>query len=138
MSQDRLDQPLPEAGVALLRDDEDIGEVGKGRLIGDDSGEADLRALAINAEHERMSKRTTQGIQRDIARPVRALGEKMMDQRDIETARVSVDFKAPAADCAAGNNGLGHRGNPCSLAVDDAGAAQTQRAGAAPASCRGC
>jgi hypothetical protein len=58
MSQDRLDQPLPEAGVALLRDDEDIGEVGKGRLIGDDAGKADLRALAINAKHERMSDRT--------------------------------------------------------------------------------
>lgn len=62
MSQDRLDQPLPEAGVALLRDDEDIGEVGKGRLIGDDAGKADLRALAINPEHERMSQRTIQRI----------------------------------------------------------------------------
>jgi hypothetical protein len=62
MSQDRLDEPLPEAGVALLRDDEDIGEVGKGRLIGDDAGEADLRALAINAERERMSQRTLQRI----------------------------------------------------------------------------
>jgi hypothetical protein len=62
MSQDRLDQPLSEAGVAFLRDDEDIGEVGKGRLIGDDAGKADLRALAINAEHERMSDRTTQSI----------------------------------------------------------------------------
>jgi hypothetical protein len=51
MSQDRFDQPLPEAGVAFLRDDEDIGEVGKGRLIGDNAGEADLRALAINAKH---------------------------------------------------------------------------------------
>jgi hypothetical protein len=62
MSQDRLDQPLPEAGVALLCDNEDIGEVGKGRLIGDDSGEADLRALAINTEHERVSQRTMQRI----------------------------------------------------------------------------
>ena len=62
MSQDRLDQPLPDAGVALLRDDEDIGEVGKGRLIGDDAGKADLRARSINAEHERMSDRTTQSI----------------------------------------------------------------------------
>jgi hypothetical protein len=62
MSQDRLDQPLPETGVALLRDDEDIGEVGKGRLISDDAGKADLSALAINAEHERMSDRTTQSI----------------------------------------------------------------------------
>jgi hypothetical protein len=62
MSQDGLDQPLPEAGVALLGDDEDIGEVGKGRLIGDDAGKADLRALSINAEHERMCDRTTQSI----------------------------------------------------------------------------
>ena len=62
MSQDRLNEPPPEAGVALLRDDEDIGEVGKGRLIGDNAGEADLIALAINAEHERMSDRTTQTI----------------------------------------------------------------------------
>ena len=62
MSQDRFDQPLPEAGVALLGDDEDIGEVGKGRLIGDDAGKAGLRARSINAEHERMSDRTTQTI----------------------------------------------------------------------------
>jgi hypothetical protein len=62
MSQDRFDQPLPEAGVALLRDDEDIGEVGKGRLIGDNAGEADLIALAINAEHERMIQRAMQRI----------------------------------------------------------------------------
>ena len=62
MSQDRFDQPVPEAGGAFLRDDEDIGEVGKGRLIGDDAGKADLRALSINAEHERMSDRTTQTI----------------------------------------------------------------------------
>jgi hypothetical protein len=62
MSQYRLDQPLPEAGVALLADDEDIGEIGKGRLIGDDAGKADLRALSINAEHERMRDRTTQSI----------------------------------------------------------------------------
>jgi hypothetical protein len=55
MSQDRLDQPLSEAGVALLRDDEDISEVGKGCPIGDDAGKADLRALAINAERHRMS-----------------------------------------------------------------------------------
>ncbi len=61
-----------------------------------------------------------------------------MDQRDIETGWVSVDFKAPTADYAAGNNGLGHRDSPRSLALDDAGAAQTQRAGAAPATCRGC
>ena len=62
MSQDRFDQPLPEAGVAFLRDDEDIGEVGKGRLIGDNAGEADLRALAINAENERMIQRASQRI----------------------------------------------------------------------------
>ena len=62
MSQDRFDQPLPETGVALLRDDEDIGEVGKGRLIGDNAGEADLRALAINAENERMIQRASQRI----------------------------------------------------------------------------
>ena len=62
MSQDRFDQPLPEAGVALLRDDEDIGEVGKSRLIGDNAGEADLRALAINAKHERMIQRAMQRI----------------------------------------------------------------------------
>jgi hypothetical protein len=46
---------------------------------------------------------------------MRALGKKMMDQRNIETGRVSVDLKAPAADHAAGNNGLGHRGNPARL-----------------------
>jgi hypothetical protein len=62
MSQDRFDQPLPEAGVAFLRDDEDIGEVGKGRLIGDNAGEADLHALAINAKHERMIQRAMQRI----------------------------------------------------------------------------
>ena len=60
MSQDRFDQPLPEAGVALLRDDKDIGKVSKGRLIGDNAGEADLRVLAINAEHERMIQRAMQ------------------------------------------------------------------------------
>ena len=62
MSQDRFDQPLPETGVALLRDDEDIGEIGKGRLIRDNAGEADLRALAINAENERMIQRASQRI----------------------------------------------------------------------------
>jgi hypothetical protein len=62
MSQDRLDQPLSETDVALLGDNEDIGEVGKGRLIGDDAGKADLHARSINAEHERMSDRTTQSI----------------------------------------------------------------------------
>jgi hypothetical protein len=62
MSQDRFDQPLPETGVALLRDDEDIGEIGKGRLIRDNAGEADLRALAINAENERMIQRASQRV----------------------------------------------------------------------------
>ena len=124
---------MPEPRVALLCDDEDIGEVGKARLVGDDAGEANLRAAAIHAEHNRMSDGATQSIERDPARPVRALGEKMVDQCDIETGGVSIDLIAPAADHAAGNNGLGHRGNPCSLALDDTAAAKTQRAGAAPA-----
>jgi hypothetical protein len=107
MSQNCLDQPLPEACVALLRDDEDVGEVGKGRLIADDAGEPDLRPVAIKPERHRMSNCAMQSIKRDIARPVRTLGEKMMDQRDIETDRVSVDLIAPSVDQAAGDDGLG-------------------------------
>jgi hypothetical protein len=47
MSQDRLYQPLAEANIALFRDDKNIGEVGKGRLVGDDAGKADLPPAAI-------------------------------------------------------------------------------------------
>src|SRR5204862_4091209 len=122
MRQDRFDQPSSKTGMALLRYDKDIGKIGKGRLIGDQAGKADLRALAIEAKDERVSNRATQCIERDIARPVRALGKKMMDQCDIETGRIGIDLIMPAADHAAGEDSLGHRGNPCSLALDDAGA----------------
>src|SRR5262249_18612730 len=78
ISEDRLYQPLPEPIVALLCDDKDVGKIREGCLIGDDAGEADLRAIAIEAERHRMSERAAQRVERDIARPVRALGEKMM------------------------------------------------------------
>jgi hypothetical protein len=138
MTQYSLDQPLAEARVALLRDDEDIGEVGKGRPIGDNAGEADLHALAIKSERHRMGDRATQRVEGDIARPVRTLGEKIMNQSDVEAGGVSVDLMPPAADHATGNNGLGHRDNPCSPGLDDTGAAKTRRADAAPAKRRGC
>jgi hypothetical protein len=85
-----------------------------------------------------MSNRTTQNVERDVARPVRALSEKIVDQSDIEAGRVSVDLLMPAADDAAGNDGLGHRGNPCSRTLGDTGVAKAQRTDAAPATCRGC
>jgi hypothetical protein len=112
MSQDRLDQPLPETDIALLRGNEDIGEVSKSRLVGDEACKTDLRGFAIEAKSHRVRNRATHCFERDVARPVRALGEKMMDPFDIETGGIGIDLIAPAADHAAGNNGLGHRDNP--------------------------
>ena len=112
MSQDRLDQPLSETDVALLGDNEDIGEVGKGRLVGDEACKADLQSVAIETEGHRVRNRAAHCFARDVARPVRAFGEKMMDSFDIETGGVGIDLIAPAADHAAGNNGLGHRNSP--------------------------
>jgi hypothetical protein len=62
----------------------------------------------------------------------------MMDNGDTEPGRVGDDLAAFAADHAARNNGIGHWRNPCSLAWDDAGAANTQRPDAAPATSRSC
>jgi hypothetical protein len=112
MSQDRLDQPLSETDVALLGDNEDIGEVGKGRLVGDEARKANLRAVAIETERHRVSNRAMHCFERDVACPMRALGEKIMDPFDIETGGIGIDLIAPAADHAAGNYGLGHRDNP--------------------------
>src|SRR6516162_4510443 len=107
MSQDRLDQPLSETDVALLGDNEDIGEIGKSRLVGDEACKADLRVVAIETERHRVSNRASHCFERDVARPVGALGEKMMDLFDIETGGIGIDLIAPAADHAAGNYGLG-------------------------------
>jgi hypothetical protein len=59
MIEDRLDQPLPEPGVALFRDDKDVGKIRKGRLIGDNPREADLDVFAVKAESHRMGNRAT-------------------------------------------------------------------------------
>jgi hypothetical protein len=40
---------------------------------------------------------------------MRALGEKMMDQSEVEAALVVVDFVHPAADFAASDDAVGHQ-----------------------------
>ena len=112
MSQDRLDQPLSETDVALLGDNEDIGEIGKSRLVGDEACKADLRAVAIETERHRVSNRATHCFNRDVARPVGALGEKLINPFNIETGGIGVDLIASATDHAAGNYSLGHPDNP--------------------------
>ena len=54
MGEDALDQPAAEPLAALGGDDEDIGEIGEGGVVGDHPGEADLAAVAIEAEGQRM------------------------------------------------------------------------------------
>jgi len=51
----RLDENLPEPLAAFGFDDEDIGEIGEGRVVGDDPREADLIAAAVEAEDEELS-----------------------------------------------------------------------------------
>jgi hypothetical protein len=69
---------------------------------------------------------------------MRAFGKKLMDQCNIETIRVGIDLIAPSAEDAAGNHGLGHRRTPAGLLGTMPARPKTQRAGAAPAKCRGC
>lgn len=68
--------------------------------------------IPIEAEDERMADCAPQDIERNTVRPMRALGEEMMDQRDIETGRVSIDLVMPTLDYAAGDNGVGHWSYP--------------------------
>jgi hypothetical protein len=70
MGEDRLDQKLPEPGIALLGDDEDVGEIGERRRVADGTGKADLRPVAIEAETQRVGDRALQHIERNAARPV--------------------------------------------------------------------
>ena len=80
-------------------DDEDIGEIGEGRVVGDDPGETDLASVAIEAEGERVVDRPLQDVEGDARRPVRT-GEKIMDQGEIEPRLVGIDLAgaAPARD----------------------------------------
>ena len=112
MSKDRLDQPLPKTDIALLRDNKNIGEVGEGRLVGDEACKTNLRAVAIKAERRGVSNRATHCFERDVACPMRTLGEEMMNPVNLETGRIGIDLIAPATDHAAGNYGLGHPDNP--------------------------
>lgn len=109
MSQDCLDQPLPEPGVALFGGDEHVREIRKSRLVGDNPREADLGILAIEAKHHRMGNRAVQEVEWHTAGPVRAPGEKIVDQWNVETGRVGVDLIKPPTRHAARDYGLGHR-----------------------------
>ena len=118
VGKDGLDQPLPEPGIALPGDDKDVREIGKSRLVGNDAGKADLRVVAIDAEGQGMRDCAPQYVARDAARPMRALGEKMMDQGEVEAALVAVDFVDPAADFAASDDAVGHQICPALLEAE--------------------
>src|SRR5215469_4248628 len=111
--EDRLDQELAEPGTAMVGADEHVGYVGEGRLVGHDAGKADLHAVAIEAETQRMGDRPLHGLARDAARPMRAARQEIVDQRDIEPVLGGIDFEEVPADGAAGNDALGHRTIPC-------------------------
>src|SRR5438270_8395674 len=57
MRQDGVDEMAAEPFAALGLDDEDIGEIGEGRVVGDHPGEADLLGTPIEAEGERVLDR---------------------------------------------------------------------------------
>src|SRR5207245_794680 len=100
-------------GIARLRHHEDVGDIGKGPLIGDDAGKADLLFVAVEPEGKRMADNAAHDPLRDAAR------EKVVNECDVETARVGVDPIAPAADDAGGDNTLVHRSYPKACLGDD-------------------
>src|SRR5262249_34303158 len=72
MNQNRVDEGAAAALVALVLEHEDVGEIGEGGRVGDDTGKADLAAVSVEAEGERIVDRLLQRREGDAARPVRA------------------------------------------------------------------
>ena len=70
MLQHTFNQPPPEANTAILLENKDVGEIGKGRVIGDGAREADLSLAVIEAEGKRM----THGFFDELARRVKPDG----------------------------------------------------------------
>src|SRR5271165_910489 len=59
-----------------------------------------------------MRDRPPQHVAWNAARPVRALGQKVMDQAEIEAVLVGVNFVDPSADFAASGDAVGHQSCP--------------------------
>ena len=71
MRQHRLDQPLAEPASAVVRQDEDVGELGERRAVGHHAGEADL-PVVVGRGRSRASSRSQRSttLARDALRPV--------------------------------------------------------------------
>src|SRR5690606_3398760 len=92
MGHHRGHQLLAETTAAVLRQDEDIGQVAEGGAIGDDAGEGHLAfAFEVAAEAQRAGDRPLHRLPRDALAPVRLPGEETVDQVDIQFAPVVAD-----------------------------------------------
>ena len=80
--------PLPP----IVGEDVDVGEIGEGGPVGDEAGEADLRAVVEGGHAQRMRDGAAQHVERDVLRPVRSAQEPM-GGLDIDARRIEGDVQ---------------------------------------------
>ena len=85
-----LHQPLAEAMRAIRFVNEDIAQIRKDRVIGDNARKADLFFLIVQAKDERIGKRTFDAFARASLRPIGAR-EKFNNCVDVEADRIRAD-----------------------------------------------
>ena len=91
MGGDAFHQPDAESVAAMLFEDEDVGDVGEGSVVGDDARATGLSAVAVDADGERVFYRALDDVAREVlAGPVRG-AEEGVDHVDVETRGVGGD-----------------------------------------------
>ena len=69
MREDYFQQPLAQSESAIIRQNEDVGEPRKGRIIRDDPRESDLDAFFVDTEGQRVLDRAFHNVARAASRP---------------------------------------------------------------------
>lgn len=93
MRQDGGDELLAHAAASVGGEDEDVAEVGVGRVVRDHTGEAHLAVPVEGAEAQRMADRALHDLAWDSGRPVGA-GEEAVDHVQVEPGRFRGDCES--------------------------------------------
>ena len=99
MQADALDEPVAKSTTPTLLDDEHVGEIGVGGEVGDDTSEADLTIVLVEAERDGAGDGALDDVARDAGRPVGG-GQDAMHEIDVEPRAVGGDdeVEAPALE----------------------------------------
>src|SRR5256885_3500395 len=87
----RLHEPLAETPAAVPFEHEDVGQEGDDDVVRHHAREPDLPARVVEAEGERVLDRANHALARAARGPVGTTGEEVVDQVQVEPARVGAD-----------------------------------------------